>query len=302
MKPKSFSLRLAINGFCQKRPGFGIPRLMLVIVAISAAVYLFVFTLLTPEAMSATLGMLVFHPGLIMRGQVWRLVTWVFLPVNSTGGAEGLFFTAIALYFYYYIGNTLEQEWGAGKFTIYYLFGMALHIAYGFVAYYVFGGVVFIYPMYLNLSLFFAFAVLYPDHAIRLFLIIPIKIKWLALLNAVFFVFGLISGLIAGRYLMALMPVVALLNFFLICGDDLLEYLSPYFGRVKSQTSAPVINFKREAKKVKRDLAEKPYRHKCAVCGKTDTEFPEVEYRYCSQCNGYHCFCSEHINNHIHFK
>jgi len=259
---------------------------MIFIVFVSAIVFIFGGNLVA--------GFL-FHPVLIMRGEVWRLVTWIFIPINP---GTNIFFMAITLYFYYFIGSTLEREWGTAKFTIYYLSGMLLHIIYGFVAVYGFARFAMFSPMFLNLSMFFAFATLFPEHVVRLFFIIPIKIKWLALLNAALFLYSIISELLVGNIIMALLPVVALLNFLIICGGDLLGYLRPLKNRVSPQT----INFKKAAKQAKRESANQPYRHKCAVCGKTDTDFPDMEFRYCSRCNGYHCFCSEHINNHIHFQ
>ena len=279
----------AIDRFCQKHRGFGIPKLMLFIVLISAGVFIF------SSIGSDLILFLAFSPDLILRGEVWRLFTWVFLPLAPN---MAIFFVAIALYFYYFIGSSLEREWGTAKFTIYYIFGILLNIIYGFIMRYALGTFVYLSPSFLNLSMFFAFATLFPDHTVRLFFVIPIKIKWLALVNAVFFIWSIISGLIAGQLFSAFLPIVALLNYILICGEDLLSYIRP----VKFRASPQVINFKKAAKQVKQDLANKPYRHKCAVCGKTDTEYPELEFRYCSRCSGYHCFCIEHINNHIHFE
>jgi len=236
---------------------------------------------------------LFFNPDDILAGQVWRLITWVFLPLNTN-----LFFFAIALYFYYFIGSTLEREWGTAKFTVYYLFGVLLNILYGFIMRYAAGMSVPIIPVYLNFSMLFAFATLFPDFTVRLFLIIPIKIKWLALFNAAFFAYEIITKLITGQIFLAILPVVATLNYILICGDELLSYIRP----LKIRTSPQMVNFKKAAKQVKRDLADKPYRHKCAVCGRTDVDYPDLEFRYCSRCNGYHCFCIDHISNHIHFE
>jgi len=261
---------------------------MLFIVIISAVVFILSGT--GPVNLISFFG---FNTALIMQGQVWRLFTWVFTPISSS-----ILWVAVSLYFYYFIGSSLEREWGAGKFTIYYLFGVLLNIIYGFLMWLVFNMTVTLSPMYLNLSMFFAFATLFPDVSIRLFFVIPIKIKWLALVNAILFFLSIIMGIVAGEVLLAFLPVVALLNYILICGDDLLSYIRPM---VKVRTSPQVVNFKKAAKQVKKDLTDKPYRHKCAVCGKTDTDYPELEFRYCSRCNGYHCFCSEHINNHIHF-
>jgi len=258
---------------------------MIYIVIISAVVFIFGNDLI---------HRLQFHPPLILRsGEIWRIVTWVFTP--SAPGTN-IIFMAITLYFYYFIGSTLEREWGTPKFTIYYLFGVVLHIIYGFVMWLVIGRVILIAPIYLNLSMFFAFAVLFPDHVVRLFFIIPIKIKWLALLNAAFFLYSIINEIMNGRIFIAILPVVALLNFFIVCWSEALSHLRPLRNRASPQT----INFKRAAKKARRN-PDKLYRHKCAVCGKTDVEFPDMEFRYCSRCNGYHCFCLDHINNHVHF-
>jgi len=263
---------------------------MLFIVLVSAVLYII------GGAGSGLYAFLAFNPSLILRGEVWRLFTWVFIPLGGN-----IFFVAIALYFYYFVGSTLERERGAGKFTIYYLFGVLLNIIYGFIIWLSFGSPavpVPLSPMYINLSMFFAFATLFPEFTVRLFFIIPIKVKWMALFNAVFFIGNIVVGIIGGDVFLALLPVIAIMNYFLMCGEELLSYIRP----IKVRNSPQVVNFKKAAKQVKRDLADKPYRHKCEVCGKTDTEYPDLEFRYCSRCNGYHCFCIEHINNHIHFE
>ena len=288
---------------------------MLFIVIISAAV----FVIDQMDTTRTLLQLLAFHPGYIMRGEVWRLITWIFLPLNNN-----LIFTALMLYFYYFIGITLEREWGTPKFTLYYIFGVLLNIIYGFVLWFIFAdnigalvinidnslndGIailnslwlnnVWIVPNYINLSMFFAFAALFPDNVIRLFFIIPIKIKWVALINAAFFAYSIISEAIMGNIATALLPIIAILNFFIVCGNDLLGYLRP----LKVRTSPQTINYKKAARKAERDLKNTPYRHKCAVCGKTDVDNPAMEFRYCSRCNGYHCFCINHINDHIHFQ
>ena len=278
----------AIDRFCQKHRGFGIQRLMLYIVVISAGV------LVARIAVGDEFfNLLRFDPYEILRGQVWRLFTWIFQSINS-----GPLWAAVALYFYYFVGSTLESEWGTGKFTIYYVCGILLNAIYGFVMWFVFRMPLDLSPVFLNFSMLFAFATLFPDFSIRLFFIIPLKVKWLALFNAVFFVVSIVQGIWEGNLFYALLPVVAVLNYFLMCGNELLSYIRP----LKVRTSPQVVNFKKAAKQVKRDLADKPYRHKCAVCGRTDTEYPDLEFRYCSRCNGYHCFCIDHINNHIHFE
>ena len=270
---------------------------MMYIVIVSAAV----FVIEQMDTTGSFMGLLSFSPGRILRGEVWRLITWIFCPLN-----DQLIFTALMLYFYYFIGSTLEREWGTAKFTVYYILGILLNIIYGFIVRFLTGGIMgiildntsWLVPNYLNLSMFFAFAVLFPDQIIRLFFVIPIKIKWLALFDAAYFIFAFVSGLLQGRVIQAVLPLVAILNFILICGNDALIYLRP----LKARASRRTIDFKRAAKKARREQADKPYRHKCAVCGKTDAENPGLEFRYCSRCNGFHCFCIDHINNHVHFS
>ena len=123
--------------------------------------------------------------------------------------------------------------------------------------------------------------------------LIPIKIKWLAVANAAYFVYEIF----ALRFPLNLLPVVATLNYLLFCGDML-------FGSVHFRRPGQIrktVNFKREAQRIRREQQSAPYRYKCAVCGRTDADHPELEFRYCSRCAGYHCFCQDHINNHIHF-
>jgi hypothetical protein len=147
---------------------------------------------------------------------------------------------------------------------------------------------------YINLSMFFSFATLYPDMRVLLFFFIPIRIKWLALLNAAYFLIEIVRS----PFPYNLLPVVAVLNYLLFCGDILLAAVLPSRSRFSQNT----VNFRREAKKIRREQASKPYRYKCAVCGRTDADNPNLEFRYCSKCAGFHCFGEDHINNHVHFN
>ena len=219
-------------------------------------------------------------------------MTFVFLPLYSSP-----FSLLISLYFYYFIGSTLERQWGAGRFTIYYLCGMLLQVVYGFIIYFVRGISYSMTANYINLSMFFAFATLYPDNVVLLFFIIPIKMKWLAVLDALYFVYAIFSNLGAGMGLMSFLPLIAILNYFLFCGDMLFGSVIPR-GRQQRRNT---VDFKREVHRIKYEQKNKNYTRKCEVCGRTDTDYPDLEFRYCSKCAGYHCFCQDHINNHIHF-
>ena len=274
-----------IDRFCYNHPRFGIINLIKFIVIGNAIV--FAVNMMNTSSISLA-GLLAFDAAAILKGQVWRLVTFVFVPQNTS-----LLFFVFGLYLYYFIGGTLEQEWGSGKFTIYYLMGMVLTAVYGFAFYGITGVSILMDANYLNMSMFFAFATFYPDTIFRVFGILPVKAKWLAWFNAAYFVIEIIINPLPLKFL----PVVAIFNYLLFCGDWLIDLIKP----ARMQQRAKTINYKKAAKKVRKEQAAQPFRHKCSVCGKTDTDFPNLEFRYCSRCNGYHCFCEEHINNHVHF-
>lgn len=291
----------AVERFCWNHPRFGIPRLMMYVVGGTILVYLVAMM----DTTGRLLSLLRFDPQLFCRGQVWRMVTYVFVP-NSTG----VLWLAISLYFYYFIGNSLENAWGAGRFTIYYLTGMALTVVYTLVFYWITGiSVPVSSAFYLNMSMFFAFATLWPDQRVLLFFFIPVKMKWLAWVDVAMFALEFIQQLALGiRYGqvllalgLALIPVVAVGNYLLFCGQWLFDSLRPSGVRSRVAQRAKTIQFKQAAKKVQTQQKSQGYTRRCEVCGRTDRDSPQMDFRYCSRCAGFHCFCADHINNHIHF-
>lgn len=270
--------RNRIESFCRRHPNFGIADLMKYITI--ANVVFWVLGAVNPVLMSY----LTFNPALILRGQVWRLVTFALYP-PSTG-----LLAFIAFYFYYMIGSTLERYWGTAQFNVYFFSGLVLTVVYGFVIYFATGMTFNLTAEYIYLSMFFSFAVLFPDMQVLLFYIIPIKIKYLAYIDAALFVFSVFSSSFPAN----LLPVVAVVNFLIFCGGDIISTLP-------KRPSKNTVNFRRESARIRREQQANLYTHKCAVCGRTDTDHPELEFRYCSRCAGYHCFCQDHIYNHIHF-
>ena len=283
-----------LDRFCYKHPRLGIPNLMLIIVIGNIVVYM--MDLFSNGAFSA---MLYFEPFYIFRGQIWRLITFVFVPMSSSSP----FFFVLSLYFYWWIGSTLEREWGTTKFTVYYAMGVILNILYGIITYLLpFMGSGVVTMDYVTLSLFFAFATLYPDLRVIPIIFLPffsVKIKWLAWIDAALFAFSMISSFLRLDIVGGLLPVIAILNYLLFFWSDLTGFVRRTTQRAKYQSSRQTINFKSATRKAQQ---EKGYIHKCAVCGKTDTDYPDEEFRYCSQCNGYYCYCSEHIHNHVHIN
>ncbi len=282
-------LRSMIDRFCYNHPNFGIPNLMLFIIGGNVIVY--IMDMLSNFTFS---GVLSFVPYAIFHGQIWRLLSFIFVPESA--GNPLLF--AIMLYFYYFIGSNLEQQWGTARFNVFYFSGVVLSILTGLLIGLLGGGMMVTASMeYVNLSLFFAFTTMYPDMTVLLFFIIPVKMKWLAWVDAAFFAVGVIQSLFAGQFLLALIPIIALLNYFIFFGADLLGTARRTQERVRHRHSAQTINFKKATREMKQN---KGYLHKCCVCGITDTDSPDMEFRYCSRCAGYRCYCMNHINNHVH--
>lgn len=278
-----------IDRFCAKHPRFGIPNLMLYIAVGNVAIYL--IDLFGRGGMSLA-GMLYFSRDAILDGQVWRLVTFVF--ISESGDlflrGTGIFFVAVSAYFYFWIGRMLEREWGTAKFSLFYLGGIVLNIIYGLITGYA-------DMWYVNLSMFFAMATLYGETWIRVFWFLPVKMKWIAWIDGALFIWAVIANLLAGNWAGAVLPVVAILNY-------LIFFWRSFFGvfeRVKRRRNPQVINFKKAQKQAQKKAKETGgYIHKCAVCGITDADDPNMEFRYCSKCDGYYCYCANHINNHVH--
>lgn len=287
-------LRKRFERFCLRNRGKGIPNLMLYIAVGNLLAYL----LMRIDPSNAVYRYLRFDRAAVLHGQVWRLVSYIFTyPVDSIFGPIG---SLLILFCLWQIGRILESGWGTFRFNLYLLTGLVLNDVFALI----FGwgcSAEFLY-----MSVFLAVATLSPDARVLLFFFIPVKMKWIAwvylgitVVNVVLgFRFGLLSFL-------WLAPVVPLMNYFLFFGSDVQNVL-PEFLRVKTKKTA----FKSAAQRPNPNWAgsyqsrtgQKPYRHKCTVCGKTDTDYPNLEFRYCSKCSGYYCYCIDHINNHAHIQ
>ena len=265
-----------IDRFCYKYKRFGIKNLMRYVIGLNALV--FVLSLM-PNGDVIYQGLL-FDRAAIFSGEIWRVVTCLFIPPSTN-----ILFLFFALYFYYIIGRAIEAEWGSMKLTVYYVLSCLLTLTVCFVF------DVSLTATYVNLSLFMAFATFYPDFQMLLFFVIPIKIKYLAMVDAGFFLWNIVTT----PFPYNLAPVVAMgayLAFFY-------EYYVRFFktrGRVRKSASS----YRQNVRETRQ--AQTGYVHKCAVCGKTDRDDPSEEFRYCSVCTDYACYCSKHIFNHEHHK
>ncbi len=284
------NFRRDFERFCYRHHDKGIPNLMLYIVIGTAVVYL--FGMIDPSG--ALYRFFAFDRAAILRGQIWRLISYIFVPEYGS-----IFAFAISLYLYYSIGRMIEGSWGTFRFNLFYFSGVIITD----IAAILLGVNASISSV--NLSLLLAFATMFPENRVLLFYIIPIKMKYLA-----WFYFAMtIYELIAFPFPYNLFPIFALLNYFLFFGSDILHVLPDFlqhkgsykkpFGSFTQKKQRPNANW---AKDYRSKSGEQPYRHKCTVCGRTDTQYPDLEFRYCSRCNGYYCYCIDHINDHPHIQ
>lgn len=278
-------LNEAIDRFCALHPRLGIPNLMRWIVAANAVIYIFSMF----DRSGLLLSTLAMDASSVLHGQLWRIVTFVLIPTGSRPLS-----VLLSLFFYYWLGESMERLWGSTKFTVYYAGGMLLSVLASLLALFLDG---FAFPLYgagyVNAALFFAYALTYPEAMVRVFYIIPVKMKWLAIVEAALYALAVIYGVVLGAWGYALTPIVAMLNLFIFFSPDLHRRTDQF----RAHRRPEAVQFR---KAVKEQQRQKGYNHKCEVCGRTDTEFPELQFRYCSKCAGYHCFCEEHIFNHVH--
>lgn len=240
--------------------------------------------------------------------QIWRIFT--FIIYSPTSNALVIFFS---LYLYYMIGTLLERQWGAFRFNLYYFSGMVFHVLASLIVYFVFDQVLIMGTVYLNLSMFFAFAMFYGNMQFLLFFIIPIKLKWLAMMEGIYFGITIISGLFidlmspemiqslwkAGLLTSKAASVAALVS--------ILNFLIFASSMKNGRSVGPREVYRRKVYVQKVEKAQKEqmsngYRHKCTICGRTEKDDENLEFRYCSKCAGNHEYCQEHLFTHVHIE
>ena len=281
------NLRRNFERFCLRNRNKGIPNLMLYICIGNAVMY--VISMVTRNY--TLYNLLSFNRRLILQGQVWRLFTYPLTYLTSN-----ILLMAISLLCYYSLGNAMERMWGTLKFNIFYLTGVVLMDIYAMI----FNCSANVY--YLNMSLFLGYATLFPDASFLLFFIIPVKAWVLALFDLVIILLGVFSPPFTAANLF---PLIALGNYFLFFGKDVLNVIP-----LSWQSNARKLFHKKpkRPKVIQFHVSQKPqepkqnYNHRCTVCGRTDVSNPELEFRYCSKCKGYYCYCQDHINNHVHIQ
>ncbi len=196
MKLKNSLLKLEY-----KLAPYAIKNLMTIMIGAMAIVYLADAAVSSANPDLSLYYWLAFDKYAIAAGQLWRLFTFIFLPPETS-----LIFVVFALYFYWMMGQALESEWGAFRFNAFYLFGIIGALISGLIT-------GFATNAYLNLSLFLAFAIFYPNYQVYIFFILPVKVKWLAWLDALLLIYSFVFSGWGGR-LAIIFSVINVLIFF----------------------------------------------------------------------------------------
>ena len=266
------------------------------------------------------LDYLTLDPYAILHGQIWRLVTWIIVPPYGFD-----IFTLVMLYFYYSIGSTLERTWGTFRYNVYLISGMLFTIIGAFLFLLVcwiaspgeaagglFGmemGVAQFSHMaasmfstyYVCMSIILAFAMTFPDVQVLFMFVIPLKIKVLGIVYALILgydfltcVIGIVQNIDSVMWLLYVAKCFAIVFSLLSC---ILFFVTT---RKSFRTPRQIKRAKAYQKQVIH--ARKISKHKCAICGRTEDEYPDLEFRFCSKCNGNYEYCSEHLFTHKHVE
>ncbi len=303
---------------------YAIPRLMNYIIG----GYVLGYILYAIQAVTGAgiLSLMTLEPYYICHGQIWRLVTWIMIPPE-----QNIIFAIIMIIFYWQLGTALERVWGTFRFNAY-MFGGMIFTIIGAFALYIIGALVsghwnyvglgtYFSTNYINLSIFLAFALTFPEERVLLYFFIPIKMKWMALLYIIFIAIDVVNAFTMGTAGIPLIVAIAasLLNF-------LIYYLQMKGIRGPRQTRR-----QRDFRRAYNNASWNAYtggsqqssgsgyggnqqttgrnthskqvaRHKCCICGRTELTNPELDFRYCTKCNGNYEYCSDHLFTHTHVK
>ncbi len=307
-----------MSKFEKKFSRYAIPNLSLYLII--AYIIGYAIQILSPEMYQ----LLMFDPYMIFHGQVWRIITWILMPPETLG-----VFTIIMLILYYQLGRGLEHTWGTYRYNVYMFSGLLFTVIGALVLYVVmlvlysagimpdeittqmlsygivspgqfFGTFIglFVSTYYINMSIFLAYAVTYPEEQLMLYFLVPIRIKWFGYLYAAYLIYDIIKAFKTGSFIVGItvtvLIFVSLLNF--------LIYV--IFGRNRARFNPKQAKRRHEYKQSVRQAKPKTYengaRHKCVICGRTEIDDPNLTFRYCSKCSGNKEYCQDHLFTHEH--
>ena len=274
-----------LNKMERKFGRYALTNLSMYIVLTYAAGYL--LYMVTPQV----LNYMTLEPAMILRGQVWRIVSWLLIPPST----QNIFFTLITLMFYYSIGTSLERTWGAFRYNVYIFSGILMTIIGAFILYFVLGGNVLFGGLfstyYISMSIFLAYAATYPNNQVLFMMIIPLKIKWLGVAYALM----ILAEMIQSGWAVRVAIICSLMNFIIFF----------FMTRNMSRYNPKEIQRRKEFQRaVHRSQVNNNgiTKHKCAICGRTEKDGEHLEFRFCSKCNGNYEYCQDHLFTHTHIR
>lgn len=250
----------------KKFRGYGIPNLTLDLVIGQLLVYILSLSGRVPSDFFYLI------PAKVLEGEVWRLLTFMFMPPLTHP-----LFLFFALYLFFLMGSSLENYWGTFRYNIFLLIGYVATVAASFLTPH--------YPatnIFLGGSVFLAFATLNPNFELALFFILPVKIKWLALLTWIGYFFQIAFG----NWTTRLLVLASICNYLIFFGRDIILAIRARRWRMERTAR----EFARQNDPI----------HRCTTCGISDKDDPNMTFRYCTKCDGTPCYCQEHIKNHEH--
>lgn len=269
---------------------WAIPNLTVLLIAGQVLLYVLSNSVRAAGGGVDPLGLFYLEPAQIVQGQIWRMVSFAFLPPNTN-----LLFAFIGWYLLYLFGSTLEHFWGTFRFNCFLLIGLVANVLAAFVAWLVWGLPFPILPGTVMMatsaaasnallygSIVLAFARICPDFVLNMFFVLPIRIKWLALLAWIGYGYGFLRGPNVARVLI----IAGVLNYLIFFGRDHLREWKQ--GKRRREFQSRVKS------------AAQPIQHECLVCGINNENSPKTLFRYCSKCDGQCCYCPEHIHDHQH--
>lgn len=250
----------------------------------------------------------------VFHGQVWRLFTFLIEPYGFSKGM-GFFISIIFFLFqvnlFFLFGRSLEQAWGTFRFNMYFFSGYLLNIVAALILYLsplhatqYYSGFQYIYW-----SMFFAFALMNPNMEFLLYMVLPIKVKWLALLDAAYMLYRIISSTYTGFRLLSVGATQYASAYFSIAAAIVVamaNFLIYFFSTRNYQRINPKQVHRRREFHRQTTQGQNVYgngaRHRCAVCGRTELDDDRLDFRYCSKCDGNYEYCSDHLFTHQHVK
>lgn len=307
-----------MSKFEKKFSKYAIPNLSLYLIIAYAIGY--VIQVAAPEMFY----FLQFDPYMIFHGQIWRLVTWILVPPESLN-----LFVIIMLFLYYSLGRGLEHTWGTYKYNVYMFSGFIFTVVGAILLYVIllvlysanllstdilsemlvygtmspgefFGQFIgwIVSTYYINMSIFLAYAVTYPEEQLLLYFIIPVRIKWFGYVYGAYLIYAIIKAFKTGSIIIGIITTVlifvSLLNFliYVVWGK--------HRGRFSPKQAKRRHQYKQSIKQARPTTYENGARHKCTVCGRTELDDPNLTFRYCSKCSGNKEYCQEHLFTHEH--